>query len=69
MRGSGTVKQLFDREIAKHMEEYGQVEQIKKYRILPDEWSQETGELTPTMKVKRRIINQKSAQVIDEMYK
>ncbi len=69
MRWSGTVKQLFDREIAKHMEEYGQVEQIKKKRILPDEWSPETGELTPTMKVKRRIINQRFAQVIDEMYK
>lgn len=63
------VKQLFDKEISGHLKDYGQVEQIKKYRILSHEWSQETGELTPTMKVKRRIIYQKYARVIDDMYK
>ena len=36
--------------------------------LLPDEWTLETGELTPTMKVKRRIINQKYGDVIERLY-
>lgn len=43
-------------------------ETVKKFVILPDDFSPETGELTPTMKVKRRIINQKYATQIESMY-
>jgi long-chain acyl-CoA synthetase len=46
----------------------GQVEQIKRFEILPRDLSQETGELTPTLKVKRNIVHEKFADVIDEIY-
>ncbi|MGD8898248.1 MAG: hypothetical protein PVJ73_19625, partial [Acidobacteriota bacterium] len=43
-------------------------EKIKKITVLPNEFSQETGELTPTLKVKRRVIAQKYAELIERMY-
>jgi long-chain acyl-CoA synthetase len=44
------------------------VEQVKKFTILPHDLTQETGELTPTMKVKRNIVYEKYAKVFDAMY-
>ena len=46
----------------------GPVEQIKYFAILPQDLSQETGELTPTMKVKRNVVHEKYAADIDAMY-
>jgi len=46
----------------------GPVEQIKRFRILPADLAQETGELTPTLKVKRNVVHDKFAGVIDEIY-
>jgi len=43
-------------------------ETIKYFRILPGNFSIETGELTPTMKVKRQFVNEKYKHVIDSMY-
>ena len=47
---------------------YAQVEQIKKFVILDHDLSQETGELTPTLKVKRNVVNEKYAELFDELY-
>jgi long-chain acyl-CoA synthetase len=47
----------------------GQWERIKQFRVLPDTWSPETGELTPTLKLKRRIIKDKYDSTIAEIYK
>jgi long-chain acyl-CoA synthetase len=46
----------------------GRVEQIKKFKILPHDLSQETGELTPTLKVKRNVVNEKFTPEIEELY-
>ncbi len=43
-------------------------ETIKYFRILPANFSIETGELTPTMKVKRQVVNEKYKHIIDSMY-
>jgi len=43
-------------------------ETLKRFRVVADEWSQESGELTPSMKLKRRVITQKYAGVISELY-
>jgi long-chain acyl-CoA synthetase len=41
---------------------------IKRFRLVADDWSQDTGELTPSMKLKRRVISAKYASVIAELY-
>ncbi len=43
-------------------------ETIKRFRVVADEWSQESGELTPSMKLKRRVILSKYAEVVAEFY-
>ncbi len=43
-------------------------ETIKRFRIVPEEWSQDSGELTPSMKLKRRIITERYASVVAELY-
>jgi long-chain acyl-CoA synthetase len=44
------------------------VQQVKTWRLLPDEWTAESEELTPTLKLKRRVVHAKYADVIDGMY-
>jgi long-chain acyl-CoA synthetase len=43
-------------------------ETIKYFRILPQDFSVDSGELTPTLKMKRKVVNQKYAHIIDSMY-
>ena len=45
-----------------------QFEKIKKLALLPQEFSLEAGELTPTLKVKRRVVEQKYKALIDDLY-
>jgi long-chain acyl-CoA synthetase len=47
---------------------YARVEQIKKFALLDHDLSQETGELTPTLKVKRNVVNEKYAELFDDLY-
>lgn len=47
---------------------FSQVEKIKRFTILPAEWTPETDELTPTLKLKRRVINEKFSDDIERMY-
>ena len=49
-------------------EDVARVEQLKKFIILPDEWTPESDELTPTLKLKRRVIHEKYADAIDSLY-
>ena len=46
----------------------GRVEQVKKFKILPEDLSQATGELTPTLKVKRNVVNEKFAEEVEKLY-
>jgi len=47
---------------------YGRVEQIKKFTILPEDLSHEQGTLTPTLKVKRNVVNEKFQPAIEQLY-
>jgi long-chain acyl-CoA synthetase len=62
------VRALIQGELDKANAKYAQVEQIKRFFILDHDLSQETGELTPTLKVKRNVVNQKYADRFDALY-
>jgi len=62
------VKKLFESEIKEYTQYFARVEQIRKFTLLDTEWSQQTDELTPTLKVKRRVISAKYAREIESMY-
>ena len=49
-------------------EQMSRHEQVKKFRILPVEWTAMSEELTPTLKLRRRVVNEKYAAQIEEMY-
>ena len=49
-------------------ERLARVQQVKRWHLLPVEWTAETEELTPTLKLKRRIVHAKYADVIDSLY-
>lgn len=49
-------------------EKFARVEQVKKISILPADLSQEGGELTPTMKVKRNVVAEKYADAVEKLY-
>ena len=62
------VHELIQAEVDKANAKYAQVEQVKKFVILDHDLSQETGELTPTLKVKRNVVNEKYEALFDELY-
>jgi long-chain acyl-CoA synthetase len=62
------VRELITGEVAPVNAELAQYEQIKKWDLLPRELTLETGELTPTQKVKRRVVNTNFQAQIDRMY-
>ena len=49
--------------------DFSRVEQVKRFTVLPDEWSPATDELTPTLKVKRKVVGDKYAAAIEAMYR
>ena len=62
------VLELIQADLDRANAKYAQVEQIKKFTILDHDLAQETGELTPTLKVKRNVVNEKYAALFDSMY-
>jgi long-chain acyl-CoA synthetase len=62
------VHSLIQQEVDRANAKYAQVEQVKKFAILDHDLSQATGELTPTLKVKRNVVNQKYAELFDSLY-
>ncbi len=62
------VRELIQQEVDRANAKYAQVEQVKKFAILDHDLSQPTGELTPTLKVKRNVVNEKYADLFDALY-
>jgi long-chain acyl-CoA synthetase len=63
------IVDLFERQIAERTQNLAQFEKIKRIALLEKELTLEGGELTPTLKVKRRVVNEKYASVIDRIYR
>jgi long-chain acyl-CoA synthetase len=62
------IHALIQQEIDRANSKYAQVEQVKKFVILDHDLSQATGELTPTLKVKRNVVNERYADLFDALY-
>ena len=62
------VRALFKEEVEKVNTGLASFEKIVAWELLPNEFTLETGELTPTQKVKRRVVNQKYGDVIERLY-
>jgi long-chain acyl-CoA synthetase len=62
------VRALFQEAIDRANRDLGSWEQMKHFALLPQELSQATGELTPTQKMKRRVIDEKYQALIDTLY-
>jgi long-chain acyl-CoA synthetase len=65
---SPRIIDLFERQIAARTASLAQFEKIKKIALLEGEFTVEGGELTPTLKVKRRVVDEKFKDVIDRIY-
>jgi long-chain acyl-CoA synthetase len=62
------VKASIEAHVDKINQNFARVEQVKKISILPNDLSQESGELTPTLKVKRAVVAQKHEDAIKQLY-
>jgi len=62
------VVELYEGLVKKYNQSFAQWEQVKKIVLLPAQWTVESGEMTPTMKVKRKVITEKNKDLIDGLY-
>ena len=62
------VKKRYDKEVKKLNEGLGEVERVKKYQLIADEWTIGNGILTPTLKVKRKVVMQRYGEQIDKLF-
>ena len=63
------VHQKMERELQRTLAELAHFEQPKKLLLLPNDFTVETGELTPTMKVRRRVVEERHRAAIEELYR
>jgi long-chain acyl-CoA synthetase len=68
LAGDPQVRELVQAELDRANAKYAGVEQVKRFVILDHDLSQETGELTPTLKVKRNVVNDRYAGLFDTLY-
>ncbi len=62
------LKDRIWKDIQKYNKRFSHIEQIKKFEIVPEDWSIATRELTPTLKLKRKIILEKYKDLINQIY-
>ncbi len=76
LNGLGNEQLVSDEKVIRKYEEiinelnqhFGRVEQVKKFKLMPQELTEESGELTPTLKLKRKVIMSKYQQEIESLY-
>lgn len=66
---SEKVKERIMKEVNKYNKIFGHIQQIKKIILVADPWSVESGELTPTLKVKRSVVKEKYKNEIEKIYR
>jgi long-chain acyl-CoA synthetase len=68
LASNADVRDSIQVHVDKVNEKFARVEQVKRIEILPQDLSQEGGELTPTLKVKRKVVADKYEQEIERLY-
>lgn len=68
LAASPQVRALIQQAVDAANEKLSRPEQVKRWELLPMEWTPESSELTPTLKLKRRVVNERYADVIDRLY-
>ncbi len=63
------VLELYRKLIDSFNEFFNHVEQVKRFELLPNEWTIDSGELTPTLKLKRKVIMEKYKDAIERIYR
>jgi long-chain acyl-CoA synthetase len=66
--GLPEIQTFFNSEIEKINRKLNPAERINRFRLVPDEWSPATGELSPTLKLKRKFITDKYKKLLDQVY-
>jgi len=66
--GNKSLIDVIQSDIEFNNNSFGQWEKIKKFKLTPEIWSVDLGHLTPTMKVKRKIVQEKYQNLIDDIY-
>ncbi len=59
---------MYEGLVKEYNKTFAQWEQVKKVCLMPHLWTVETGEMTPTMKVKRKAISEKNKDLIESLY-
>ena len=62
------VLEAIQQEVNRFNEQLGQVERIKRFKLVPDSWTPQTGEVSPTLKLKRRVISEKYAALVNSIF-
>ena len=62
------IQSIFNSEVEKINKKLNPPERISRFRLVPDEWSPATGELSPTLKLRRRFITEKYKKLLDQVY-
>ena len=62
------IKEFYNKRIEEASSEFARFEKIKKFTLLPKEFTVEDGEITPTLKIKRKVVAEKYKDIIESMY-
>ena len=62
------IKETFEKVVSEIQKEFASYEKIKKFKLLPEELTIEKGEITPTLKIKRKVVMEKLNELIEGMY-
>ena len=62
------IQSIFNSEIENINKKLNHAERISRFRLVPDEWTPATGELSPTLKLRRRFITEKYQKLLDQVY-
>jgi long-chain acyl-CoA synthetase len=62
------VREILKDTVERYNQHFNHVEQVKKFELLPNEWTVDGGELTPTLKLKRKVIMEKYRDAIERIY-